>query len=195
MWAALTRQPVQSAASNAQPDPLLSVALGMNMIEDRDHCQKNCSFCGLCLLSGCDGGSSISVTSSGAPAISRRQAVPLGPWGSDVHGWAGGQQYNFALYFSSSDGTTWNGVLEPYPAQLSDTTNIRGYAISALGILTAPTSFSRTRGQFGFQNKRMCIVRFSERVFDFQNRRKNPLFPGKRFMVYKPGLNLLCLSR
>lgn len=35
---------------------------------------------------------------------------------------------NFPLYFSSSDGTTWNGVPEPYSAQLSDIININGYA-------------------------------------------------------------------
>jgi hypothetical protein len=50
---------------------------------------------------------------------------------------------------------------------------------------------SNWMGVFGFQNKRYVCVRFSERVFDFQNKRKNPLSPSKRFMVYKLGLNLL----
>jgi putative Ig domain-containing protein len=35
---------------------------------------------------------------------------------------------NFPVYFESSDGTTWNGVPEPYPAQLSDIIQIQGYA-------------------------------------------------------------------
>ena len=35
---------------------------------------------------------------------------------------------NFPLYFSSLDGTTWNGVPEPYPAQVSDIINVNGYA-------------------------------------------------------------------
>jgi len=39
-----------------------------------------------------------------------------------------GNPDNFPLYFSSLDGTTWNGVPEPYPAQLSDIINVNGYA-------------------------------------------------------------------
>lgn len=32
------------------------------------------------------------------------------------------------VYFSSPDGTTWNGTPQPYPAQLSDVISIQGYA-------------------------------------------------------------------
>lgn len=165
MWAALARQPAQSAASNAQPDPLLSMALGINMIEHRDHCRRNPSCClyGWYLLSSCGGYSSISVNSSGALAISRRQPVHLGPWESDVHRWAGGQQYNFALYLSRPGGTTWNGILEPYPAQRSDTAKIQGHANSSSGNLNGSNVLFR-------DNK---TVRFSEQtyayVFGFQN--------------------------
>lgn len=35
---------------------------------------------------------------------------------------------NFPLYFSSSDGMNWNGVSEPYPAQLTDIISINRYA-------------------------------------------------------------------
>ena len=35
---------------------------------------------------------------------------------------------NFPLYFSSPDGSTWNGAVEPYSAQLSDIINVNGYA-------------------------------------------------------------------
>ena len=34
----------------------------------------------------------------------------------------------FPVYFSSPNGTTWNGSPEPYPAQLSDIISIQGYA-------------------------------------------------------------------
>jgi hypothetical protein len=35
---------------------------------------------------------------------------------------------NFPLYFSSPDGSTWNGAVEPYSAQLSDIINVNGYS-------------------------------------------------------------------
>jgi hypothetical protein len=43
----------------------------------------------------------------------------------------GGQAGNidtFPIYFSSADGTTWNGAAEPYSAKLTDVINIQGYA-------------------------------------------------------------------
>ena len=50
----------------------------------------------------------------------------------------GGQAANSGMgdkpvYFSSPDGTTWNGTLEPYPAQLSDIISIQGYAPFSAG--------------------------------------------------------------
>ena len=35
---------------------------------------------------------------------------------------------NFPLYFSSPDGATWNGTVEPYSARLTDIINLQGYA-------------------------------------------------------------------
>lgn len=40
----------------------------------------------------------------------------------------GGQLGNVPVYFSSPDGTTWNGTPEPYSTRQSDIINIQGYA-------------------------------------------------------------------
>jgi hypothetical protein len=39
-----------------------------------------------------------------------------------------GDVFTKPVYFSSSDGTTWDGVPEPYAAQLTDVISIQGYA-------------------------------------------------------------------
>jgi hypothetical protein len=56
------------------------------------------------------------------------QQLPDGSLHMICTGGQAGNADNFPLYFSSSDGTVWNGVSEPYSAQLTDIIGISGYA-------------------------------------------------------------------
>jgi len=56
------------------------------------------------------------------------QQLPDGSLHMICTGGQAGNIDNFTVYFSSPDGTTWNGIHEPYSAQLSDIININGYA-------------------------------------------------------------------
>jgi len=56
------------------------------------------------------------------------QQLPEGSLHMICTGGQAGNIDNFPLYFSSPDGFTWNGSLEPYSAQLTDIISIQGYA-------------------------------------------------------------------
>jgi hypothetical protein len=50
------------------------------------------------------------------------------------------------LYFSSPDGTAWNGTLEPYSAQVTDIISIQGYAPFSLGNFNGANVLLRDNG-------------------------------------------------
>jgi hypothetical protein len=56
------------------------------------------------------------------------QQIPDGSMHMICTGGQAGNVDNFPIYFSSADGTTWNGAAEPYSAKLTDVINIQGYA-------------------------------------------------------------------
>jgi len=53
---------------------------------------------------------------------------------------------NKPLYFSSLDGVTWNGSVEPYPAQLTDVIEIPGYAGFNMGNFNGANVLLRDNG-------------------------------------------------
>jgi hypothetical protein len=55
------------------------------------------------------------------------QQLPDGSLHMICTGGQAGNADNFPLYFASPDGTVWNGVSEPYSAQLTDIISISGY--------------------------------------------------------------------
>jgi hypothetical protein len=56
------------------------------------------------------------------------QQLPDGPLHMMCTGGQLGNVPNWPLYFSSPDGTTWNGTPEPYAAKQSDIIQMEGYA-------------------------------------------------------------------
>ena len=52
------------------------------------------------------------------------------------------------VYFSSPDGTTWNGTAQPYPAQLSDIISIEGYAPFNAGNFNGANVLLRDNGRW-----------------------------------------------
>ena len=60
--------------------------------------------------------------------------------------------YPFAkpAYFSSPDGVTWNGSLEPYEAQLADIIDIQGYAEYQSGTFNGANVLFRDNNSWGF---------------------------------------------
>lgn len=56
------------------------------------------------------------------------QQLPDGSLHMICTGGQAGNSFTFPVYFSSPDGSIWNGVPEPYSAQLTDVININGYA-------------------------------------------------------------------
>jgi hypothetical protein len=57
---------------------------------------------------------------------------------------------NWPAYFSSPDGVTWNGSLEPYEAQLADIIDIQGYAEYQSGIFNGANVLFRDNNSWVF---------------------------------------------